>query len=49
LANQTSSSDFDFKLLRDAFRDLDYKNTGTLHVDEFKRAFNNANMQECEI
>ena len=44
LANEVHSSDFDFGLLRGAFRDLDTDKSGTLKLKDFLQAFEDSNM-----
>ena len=49
LVNQSDTSQFDFEILRNAFRTLDVDNSGTLELSEIREAFNELNMSEEEV
>lgn len=43
------TKEIDFKILRDAFRALDKKNTGLLSVNEIKEAFKGSNFTQEDL
>lgn len=49
LVNQVDTSTFDFAKLKNAFRELDTDNSGSLEITEIRNAFNELNMPEEEI
>lgn len=49
LVNQVDTSTFDFAKLKNAFRELDTDNSGSLELTEIRNAFNELQMPEEEI
>lgn len=49
LVNQVDTSTFDFAKLKNAFRELDTDNSGSLELTEIRTAFNELNIPEEEI
>ena len=47
--DESLTTAFDFKSLKNAFRKLDVDNSGTLQLDEMKAAFGQAGMSEQEL